>query len=132
MLFGTLCLCAAIGILYEVCDVIFLSDVLVINPSLFVKASPEQIKLLLETPHAIDHAFFALTWTTVFAVKLSFLIFFKKLINRVTKIHIYYWIVGIITCLSWLFSILEPLILCKHPYESIGKIFIHPLLSSRV
>lgn len=121
VLFGALCLCAAIGIIFHIPELVFLGDVLQSDPSLIVKATPDQIKLL-GTPFALQHAFFGLTFTTVFAVKFSFLIFFKKLITRVTKIHTYYWFVGGFTLVSWLFLVLEPLVLCAEPSKSVGRL----------
>ena len=121
-LIGAMCLCAATGILYKKCDYLFLIDVLGNDPSLVSNISPDQISDLLKTPYAVYYAFYALIWTTTFAVKLSFLVFFKRLINGVTKIHKYYWIVGMITLLSWLYNVTEPFVVCSHPNESIGEI----------
>lgn len=77
---------------------------------------------LFKIRYVIVYVGFALTWTTIFAVKISFLIFFKKLINRVTKILTYYWIVSIITLLSWLFNVLEPFVMCKDLNQTVGRI----------
>lgn len=118
-----MCLCAATGIIYNKCDLIFLAHILQNNPTLLSKASVSQIKTLVESSSAIPHVVHALGWTTIFAVKFSFLAFFKQLINRVTKIHAYYWIVGIITLLSWLFMIFEPFILCPQINKSVGRIY---------
>lgn len=122
VLVGAICLCAAIGIVYKSCEYAFLVQALLSNPSLISEINAHQTKELLTTPYAIVHAFFALSWTTIFAVKFSFLIFFKKLIDRVPSIHAYYWIVVIISLVSWLFSLAEPFILCSHPNRSFGRI----------
>lgn len=121
-LVGAMCLSAAIGILYKKCDYFFLLDALGSDSSLISHVSADQINDLFETPYAIFYVFYVLIWTTIFAVKFSFLVFFKKLINRVTKIHIYYWTVVIITLLSWLYAVLEPLVVCSHPNKSLGRI----------
>lgn len=122
VLIGAICLCAAVGIVYKHCEYAFLVQALLSNPFLISEISADQTKELLTTPYSIAHAFFALSWTTIFAVKFSFLIFFKRLINRVSGIQAYYWIVIIISLLSWLFSLVEPLILCSHPNRSFSKI----------
>ena len=60
-------------------------------------------------------SFLALIWTTTFSVKFSFLIFFKQLIDRVSRrITIYLWIVLAFTVVSWMFIVSEPFILCRH------------------
>ena len=126
VLMGAMCLCATIGILYKYCDFVFLLHALRSNPSLFSKLDADQIKDLLKIPFAVLHVFFAFTWTTIFAVKLSFLVFFKKLISRVTKIHTYYWFVVIITLLSWLFMVLEQLVLCSYPSKGVDRPYSTP------
>lgn len=126
-LIGAICLCAAIGVLYWKCDYFFLIDVLRNDSSLIAEISANQIKDLFQTPYAVFHGFYALIRTTIFAVKFSFLIFFKKLIHRVSKIYNYYWTVAIITFLSWLFAVLEPLVVCSHVNKSLGRITHAPL-----
>ena len=114
VLAGVMCLCAATGLLYHYCDYYFLSGALKRDPALFVHLTPAQLKNLLKISTTYIHAFLAFIWTTIFAVKFSFLIFFKKLIERVTKIQTYYWIVVAITLISWPFLVVEPLILCHY------------------
>lgn len=123
VLIGAMCLCAAIGILYKHYEFIFFTEFALNTSSFESKANANQIRILLTTPYSAFYAPLVLTWTTIFAVKFSFLIFFKKLISRVTTIHTYYWIVGIVTLLSWLFMLFEPLILCKKPSKPVGKKF---------
>lgn len=109
------------GLAYKNCEFLFVTDVIQRNPSLLSKANADQIQILSEIRFSALYVSLALSWTTIFAVKISFLIFFKKLINRVTKIHTYYWIVGFITLLSWLFMVFEPFVLCKDPNQTVGR-----------
>lgn len=125
MLVGAICLCVATGMIYKYCEFIFLVDAMRSHSHILSKANADQVRILFETPYAVLHALFAFTWTTIFAVKFSFLIFFKQLINHVTRLHNYYWIVGIITSLSWLFMVVEPLVLCSEPDKSVGRIELH-------
>ena len=83
---------------------------------------PGQLEYLLEISTTKIHAFLAFIWTTIFAVKFSFLAFFKKLIERVSKIHTYYWIVVAITAVSWPFLVVEPFILCHHFGFEAGRV----------
>lgn len=114
VLAGVICLCAASGLLYGYCDYYFLSGALKKDPSLFFQLESDQLGKLLKVSTTYVHAFLAFIWTTIFAVKFSFLAFFKKLIERVTKIHTYYWIVVAITGISWPFLVVEPFILCHY------------------
>lgn len=114
-------LCAAIGITYHETEFGFLVQALQKDPSLLSQISVDQITKLFNTKYSILHAFFALTWTAIYAVKISFLVFFKKLIQGVTKIQTYFWIVGVITSVSWVFVVVEPLIICQHPNQNFGR-----------
>ena len=114
VLAGAMCLCAATGLVYRNCDNYFLGDAMQLDHSLFLKVSPDRTNELLKSSYTYLYAFLALIWTTIFVVKLSFLAFFKRLIERVTKIQKYYWIVVVITLISWIFLVVEPLILCPH------------------
>ncbi len=126
VLCGAMCLCGSIGLVYKQCDFNFLIATIQVNPSVLSQASADQLQDLLNTPFANIFAFMTLSWTAIFAVKFSFLVFFKKLITRVSNIRIYYWIVGIVNLLSWLFITTEPLILCRHPQESFGTVYSRP------
>lgn len=114
-------LCAAIGITYHEIEFGFLVQALQRNPLLLSQISANQLKELVNTPYAIIHAFFALTWTAIYAVKISFLVFFKKLVQGVAKIQTYYWTVGVIISLSWVFVVVQPLIICRHPNQNFGR-----------
>ena len=77
-----MCLCAATGLVYRNCNNYFLGGAMQLDHSLFLKVSPDRTNELLKSSNTYLHAFFALIWTTIFAVKLSFLAFFKKLKNK--------------------------------------------------
>lgn len=82
LLFGLACLGAATYLLYSIFRMIFLSNVVRQDPSIFPTVS--KIIQLINSLKII-YSFLALIWTTTFAVKLSFLVFFKQLIERVSK-----------------------------------------------
>lgn len=123
LLFGLACLGAATYLTYSFSSMIFLSNASRLDPSVLPTFS-ELARLTGSLK--IIYSFLAMIWTTTFAVKLSFLVFFKKLIDRVSKqINIYYWIVVVFTVVSWMFIVGEPFILC--PY--FGTKTREPLLS---
>ena len=126
VLFGLTCLGAATYLMYSFSLVIFLSNAIRLLPS----DSPTltlvtQLGRLLKN----TYLFLALVWTTTFTVKLSFLVFFKKIIERLPKqIIIYCWIIVVFTVLSWMFIVCEPFILC--PYFGVKA--REPLLSCSI
>lgn len=112
LIFGLACLAAATSLVYSFSPVIFLSNAVRLDPSVFPTLS--ETTKLIDSLKIID-SFLALIWTTTFAVKLSFLIFFKQLIERVSrKITIYYWVVVVFTILTWMFLVSEAFILCPY------------------
>lgn len=110
--FGLACLGAATGLIYSFTRMIFLSNAVRLDPS--VSPTFGEIAQLTDSLKII-YSFLALIWTTTFAVKLSFLVFFKKLIDRVSrKITIYYWFLVVFTMVSWMFVVSEPFVLCPY------------------
>lgn len=60
-----------------------------------------------------------LTWTTIYFVKFSFLVLFRRLINCVSRrITIFFWVVVFLTVLAWGFACFEPFISCHYFGES--------------
>lgn len=112
LLFGLTCLGAATYFDFTHSRLIFLHNALRIKP----KIVPSVNELMqLQNSMKILHSFLALIWTTTFFVKFSFLIFFRQLIDRVSKrITIYFWIVVIFIVFSWMFIVSEPFILCPY------------------
>ncbi|CAF9924735.1 MAG: hypothetical protein GOMPHAMPRED_003688 [Gomphillus americanus] len=56
----------------------------------------------------------ALIWSVIYAIKFSFLAFFRKLVDRVWKLEIYWWIVMAITTACGITSIPLSFIICAH------------------
>lgn len=112
LFFGLACLTAATYLVYSFSHLIFLSNAVRLDP--LVAPTLSETTKLINSLKIID-SFLALIWTTTFAVKLSFLVFFKQLIERVSKkITIYYWVVVGVTILTWMFLVSEAFILCPY------------------
>ena len=112
LLFGLACLGAATGLVYSFSQLIFLSNAVRLDSTVF--PTLDETNQLINSLKIID-SFLALIWTTTFAVKLSFLVFFKQLIERVSKkITIYYWVVVVFTIVTWMFLVSEAFILCPY------------------
>ena len=123
VVFGLACLIGATGVLYYDMDSIFVFDALDRQPALLAYIALELNRLLLSLNY-LD-VFLALIWTTTFAVKFSFLAFFHQLIDRVTRIRVYYWTGVTLTLLSWAFFVSEPLILCRKFGLDASQLLIH-------
>ena len=52
--------------------------------------------------HLYSDVFNSLSFTIVFAIKFSFLSFFKQLIRRIRKLEIYWWCVVGVAAVTWI------------------------------
>lgn len=83
-------------------------------------ASPEleQIELQLAPTLfkylKLSDTYYVMTWTTIFAVKFSFLFFFRVLIRRVHAVTLYWQIVSVVTVLVWVYCIAGAFIICPY------------------
>lgn len=112
LIFGLICLGAATCLVFTSSRSIFLYSAIRIKPKII-----PTIGELMQVQNAmkIIHSYHAIIWTTTFSVKLSFLIFFKRFIDRVSRrITIYLWTVAALTVVSWIFIISESIIVCLH------------------
>lgn len=90
---GVLCLCAAFGLLIKLADFMYsIEPIYTLN-------------MPMDRFNEIGDAYMALTYTTLFSVKLSFLLFFRILVRRIRTMIVYWWTVLAITCIAWPVSI---------------------------
>lgn len=112
VIIALLCLCAGTGLVYAFCQSIFVTQAVKGDPSIIIP--PDEYDNLAHT-FAILDSFLCVMWTSIFAVKLTFLALFRLLIRRVSEIITrYYWIVVATTIVTWMFLVVEPFILCPY------------------
>ena len=93
LLFGTGCLIAAIVLLFQYINSMYTAEALVIGlPN--VAISPHFIEDALWF-HKMITISLILTWWSLMAVKLCFLFLFKKLVERIRPMLVYWWIVTV-------------------------------------
>lgn len=100
--FGFICLCAAVGLLMQFAKTMYMNEALRTTG-----LSDENVNWqshMLQFNKTSD-AYMALTYTTLFSVKFSFLFFFRILVRRVRKMAIYWWVVFAIMLIAWPVSI---------------------------
>lgn len=72
--------------------------------------------------HKISDAYLVLTYTSIFAVKFSFLFFFRVLVRRVHKMVVYWWIVVAVTAVAWIVCVISIFLSCLYFDERLSKI----------
>ncbi|KAL8724941.1 MAG: hypothetical protein Q9181_006610 [Wetmoreana brouardii] len=119
LLFGCGCLSAAAAIVYKLLPTIYIYED-------WDGAAPVSAQLGHEE---FEHLFWflkmfftfdVLSWATIYAVKLSFLLFFRKLIRRLSGMITYWKIVLATTLTSGGFNICEVFITCPQPNSPLG------------
>jgi hypothetical protein len=66
-------------------------------------------------------------WTAIFMVKFCYFAFFRTLLQSMPRAWIrYYWIMVVFTTISWLYLILQQLILCPYFGTSACKLTSYP------
>ena len=75
----------------------------------------------------LSDAFLVMTYNVIFAVKFSFLFFFRGLIRRVKTMGVYWWIVAGLTAAVWAFGAIGVFASC--PYFDLRSRACRPSLS---
>jgi len=93
LLFGICCLISALGIIYTISNKMYLVESLLFKvPNL--QLPPDWIQQSFDYQKFVAISLI-LTWLSIVSVKFSFLFLFRKLIDRVRYMVIYWWVVVI-------------------------------------
>lgn len=126
VIIALICLTVGTGLLYSFCQRIFVIQAVKVDPTVII---PPDLYDNVRKYYALTTSFLFLIWTSIFAVKLSFLALFRLLIRRVGKVMTrYYWIAVATTVVTWMFLVNEPFMLC--PYvtaEKMQRVYSHLL-----
>ncbi|KAK7708305.1 hypothetical protein SLS57_009039 [Botryosphaeria dothidea] len=127
LIFGAACLVVAVAMLYRFGRDLFLVEALNMMPTKVTLASLDELNSVSET-NTIVQVFVAMVWTSTFAVKFSFLAFFKTLVwTKLSRRMVwYFWSVIVFTGLSWGFSVSLGFILC--PYFGTEAVVSFPII----
>lgn len=96
----------------------------IFGPSMFLMEELVTARLSPELPpdfldqaaryQKLAYIYIALIWIAIFAVKFSFLLFFKNLVRCIRSMTIYWWITTVGTGIVWAFGIAQPFISCPY------------------
>ncbi|KAL1639425.1 hypothetical protein SLS58_008006 [Diplodia intermedia] len=113
LLFGAACLVTSTSVLYWHTEQLYLLEALNTIPTKVIVAMDE-VMPLLESNMKIQ-TFVSTNWTAIFAVKFSFLAYFKVLVWHISpRLKFYFWFVIAFTAVSWGFSVSMGFILCPY------------------
>jgi len=111
LLFATVSLCVATGLLFTFLDKMYLTEALITG--LITTLPPDFIEQSTIF-HKLSDVCLILLWTTVFGVKFSFLSLFRKLIDRNRPLTIYWKVVTTVNAIVWAYGVAGFIIPCPH------------------
>lgn len=112
---AAVCLTGSTAVAYSMADDVYFWMAIRHDSSLAYRVDPAELFPSLDTGLARITSSAVLAWAAIYLVKASFLAFFKQLIWQVNRIQTYYWVVVVITFLSWIFAAVTPFVEC-HTY----------------
>ena len=120
LLFGCVCAVVATGVLYSSLDWMYTIEGVLTGSAILLPVA--SFLELSSRFHKRNTATLALTWTSIFSVKFSFLFFFRLLVQRVRIMVMFWWVATIATLVAWVFNIIAIFLPCLHFDVSIGKL----------
>lgn len=111
LLLAVASLCAAVDVMFISFPSMHLLEVF-FTEILSPKISSDDIEKKAQYRN-IDQGCLVLCLTTIFAVKFSFLFFFRTLIRRLSSMILYWRVISVITALAWVLAISIPFIPCN-------------------
>ena len=107
---ATLTLIAGDALLYLYMEVYFLSN------AVSEGRTPPPLHFMQKATNAATYAQFGLLlcWATIFAIKLSFLVYFRALVDRQYKVELWWWFNIVVLIPIAAIMIPSPFITCPH------------------
>jgi hypothetical protein len=118
LLFAISCLIGGTASIHLGLSDIYLATAIIANPSLI--PSPPTLDMIDTTSDALrsSDAFHSLVWTSIFAVKISFICFFRQLTGGGSMmrkgVKPYWWGVLVVVVVGWAVVLCIPFISCSH------------------
>jgi hypothetical protein len=115
LLFGVACLIAAMALIFTFVDGMYLIGVAEAGmseielPSDFIQQAYDFQKLVTVA--------LVLTWCSIVSVKFSYLFLFKRLINRIRPLVIYWWFTVVFNAMTSIYGAIVYGVACPHYYS---------------
>lgn len=117
LVFACVTLTAATGLLYAVIPIIYWDEEIILNPKrnvIEMVGSETGLFAKLLRYKQLVYSHLALTYATIFSVKICFLLFFHQLVDRLKKLMLIWKIVFAIIISVFCFCICAGFIACPH------------------
>ena len=115
--FGLGCLCLSFGLLYPYISIYYVENAMNLYPEQFSASDyAQELKSTAFDSRVLNSNLMVtiFVWTSEFAVKISLLLFFRRLVDRLSNIMLYVNLATGFVIAVWIFLVCEPFILCPH------------------
>ena len=102
------------GLYLSLTDTLYMLEAIIFQGQLPSNFTLQGIEKTVSRAHDLETIALELSWTSIFAVKFSFLFFFKTLVNRVRPMTILWQIVVGATTVAWLVGCLCAVMECPY------------------
>lgn len=117
LIFACVTLTASIGLLFSLIPTLYWDEELILNPgsqALAMAGPPAPFLARVLFSQRMAYSFVVLTYATIFAVKICFLLFFFQMVDRLKKLMLFWKIVFGITLLFYCLCASVEFISCPH------------------
>lgn len=105
-------MCVVTALAYAMVSIWYLEESIILNQERPVFPAKELSKVIQNS--VISNVCGILAWTAEFSVKMSLLLFFKQLVDRLPRLILYVKFVMACTIVVWAVLICEPFMVCAH------------------
>lgn len=105
-------MCVVTALAYTMISTWYVAETIVLNQEKPLFSAKEWSKIIQSS--AISVVCGILAWTAEFSVKVSLLLFFKQLVDRLPRLTLYVKFVMACTIVVWAVLICEPFMVCAH------------------
>jgi hypothetical protein len=127
--YATACLIAGTAVLYLEVDNLYIGPILAMEPSMINAIPPGRMQKIFDYGMIHQHIYFTLLWSSIFGVKFAFLAFFRKMINRMKAMKIYWWMTLSILVPAWAAIVIMGFLLCPMFGAEASKFKSDPMIS---
>ena len=114
---GAACLICAFAILFVFLDGLYLAEAFTERPSSPDFRGVRNPILAIQDFHKFSTVCLILLWTGICCVKFSFLFLFRKLVDRIRWLTVYWWIITGLNLATWLYGVASQVIGCPYYYN---------------
>ena len=105
---------ACMGLYLSITDDLYMIEAIMFQGQLPTNLSFSDIEDTVNKAHILETIALELSWTSIFAVKFSFLFFFKTLVNRIRPMTILWQFVVAATTVAWVVGCLCAIMECPY------------------